>query len=72
MISHQPDSDKIYLYTKDPYKTKYQQNNKRKSLHLNHCNDHKAFIEYSDDMNGIYENVDEYNPNKKPQNIDCS
>ena len=23
LISHQPDTDKIYLYAKDPYKVKY-------------------------------------------------
>ena len=25
----------------------------------------KAFIEYSNDMNYIYKNIEEYNPNKK-------
>ena len=28
-------------------------------------NDFKAFIEYSNDMDDIYQNIEEYNPNKK-------
>ena len=28
-------------------------------------NDSKAFIEYSNDMDDIYKNIEEYNPNKK-------
>ena len=32
---------------------------------LKHCNNSKALIEYSDDMDYIYENIDEYNLNKK-------
>ena len=28
-------------------------------------NDSKAFIEHSNDMNDIYQNIEEYNPNKK-------
>ena len=28
-------------------------------------NDSKAFIEYSNDIDGIYKNTEEYNPNKK-------
>ena len=39
--------------------------NKRKCTGLNHFNDSKAFIEYSNDMDNIYKNIEEYNPNKK-------
>ena len=47
----QPDNDKIYLYAKDPYEAKYQYLiNRRKSVSINHFNDPKAFIEYSNDM----------------------
>ena len=46
LINHQPDIDKIYLYTKDPYEAKYQfLINKQESTGLNHLNDFKAFIE---------------------------
>ena len=47
LIHNQPDIDKIYLYAKDPYETKYQQTEK---LGLGYFNDPKAFIEYSNDM----------------------
>ena len=48
LINHQPDTGKIYLYAKDPYEKKYQfLINKRESTRLKHCNDSKAFIEYS-------------------------
>ena len=66
MINHQPDIDKIYLYTKDPYEAKYQSLiKKRESTGSNHFNDSKAFIEYSNDMGDIYENIEECNPNIK-------
>ena len=38
---------------------------KRKSTDLKYLNDPKAFIEYSNDMDDIYKNIEEYNPNKK-------
>ena len=30
-----------------------------------HFNDSKAFIEYSNDSNDVYKNIEEYTPNKK-------
>ena len=39
--------------------------NKRKSTVLKYLNDLKAFIEYSDNMDNIYKNTEECNPNKK-------
>ena len=66
LINKQPDIDKIYLYAKDPYEAKYQfLINKRESTGLKHFNDPKAFIEYSNDMQNVYKNIDEYNPGKK-------
>ena len=51
LIENQPAIDKIYLYTKDPYETKYQcLINIRKKVGLKSFNDLKAFIEYSNDM----------------------
>ena len=65
LINKQPDIDEIYLYTKDPYEAKYQfLINKRESTGLKHFNDTQAFIEYSDDMQDVYENIDEYNIDK--------
>ena len=66
LINHEPDTDKIYLYAKDPNEAKYQLLiNKRESTGLKYLNYSKAFIESSNDMDDIYKNIEEYNPNKK-------
>ena len=66
LINNLPDIDKIYLYAKDPYEAKYQfLTNKRKSRGAKYFNDPKAFIEYSNDMQDVYENIDEYNLDKE-------
>ena len=39
--------------------------NKRESKGLKYLNDSKAFIEYSNDIDDIYKNIEEYNSNKK-------
>ena len=55
LIEKQPDIGKIYLYAKDPYETKYQYLiNKRGGVRIDHFNDPKAFIEYSNDMHDVY------------------
>ena len=38
---------------------------KREDVGTKHFNDSKAFIEYSNNMDDIYKNIEEYNPNKK-------
>ena len=66
LIEKQPDIDKIHFYTKDSYEAKYQYlSNKREGVGMNHFNDPKAFIEYSNDMCDVYKNIDEYNPDKE-------
>ena len=66
LINNQPDIDKIYLYAKGPYETKYQYLiNKREQVGLDHFNDPKTFMEYSNDMEDVYKNIEEYNPIKK-------
>ena len=58
-MNHQLDIDNIYLYAKGPYEAKYQfLIHKRESTGLKHCNDVKAFIEYSNDMDNIYINIE--------------
>ena len=55
LIENQPDIDKIYLYVKDLYESKYQYLiNKREGVGMNHLNDPKAFIEYSNNMHDVY------------------
>ena len=41
---------------------------KQERADLKHLDDSKVFIEYSIDLDAIYKNIEEYNPNKK-QNI---
>ena len=68
LIENQPDIDKIYLYAKDPYEAKYQYLiNKRERVDINHFNDPKAFIEYSNDMCNVDKNIDDCNPDKENQ-----
>ena len=66
LINNLPDIDKIYLYEKDLYEPKCQfLINKRQSTGLRHFNDSKAFIEYSNDLQDVYRNIDDYNPDKE-------
>ena len=66
LINHEPDIDQSYLYAKDPYKAKYQLLiNDSETTGLEYLNDSKAFIKYSNDMDNIYKNIEEYSPNKK-------
>ena len=54
------------MYAKDSYEAKYQfLINKRESTGLEHFNDPKAFTEYSNDMQDVYKNIEEYNANKE-------
>ena len=70
LINNQQDIDKIYLYAKDPYEDKYQYLiNKRERVGINHLNDPKAFIEYSNDMHDVYKNIDDYNPDKENKTL---
>ena len=58
--------DKIYLYAKDLSKSKYEFLIKNcGNAGIKHVNDPKAFIECSNTMNDIYENIDNYNPNRR-------
>ena len=68
LIENQLDIDKIYLCAKDPYKSKNQYLiNKREGVGINHFNDPKAFIEYSNDMCNVDKNIDDCNPDKENQ-----
>ena len=66
LIENQPDIDKIYLCAKDPHEAKYQYLiTKEEGVGINHFNDHKAFIEYSNDMHNVCKNINDHNPDKK-------
>ena len=66
LINNQLDINKIYLYAKDPYEREYQYLiNKPEKVGLDHFKDPKAFMEYSNDMQDVYKNIEDYNPGKK-------
>ena len=66
LINNQPDIDKIYLYAKDLYEDKCQFLIKRReSIGVKHFNDPKAFIEYSNYIQDVYKNINDYNPDKE-------
>ena len=66
LINNQLDIDKTYLYAKDPYAAKYQYLiNKCEKVGLDHFHDPNAFMDYLHDMQDIYKNVEDYNPNKE-------
>ena len=54
--------DKIYLYVKDTDEEKYQYLiNKREQAGIKNLNDPHAFIEYSNNMNDVLEDINNYN-----------
>ena len=58
--------DNIYLYAKDLCEPKYQFLIKKpEDVGIKHLNDAEAFTEYSNTMDDVYNNVDDYNPNRK-------
>ena len=58
LIHTQLDIDKIYLYVKDPYETKFQflikKRESRGILMYRHFNDPKGSIEYSNNIQDVY------------------
>ena len=66
LISQQDGVDKIYLYAKDLSEPKYEFLIKKlENVGIKHLNDSKAFIERSDTMDDVYENIDDYNPSRE-------
>ena len=57
--------DKIYLYAKDIHEPMYEYLiNKREQAGIKNLNDPNAFIEYSDDMNDMLDDINDYNKNR--------
>ena len=66
LIKEQDDIDKIYLYAKYLSEPKYQfLIRKHERAGIKHLNKSKAFIECSNTMDNVYENIDDYNPTRK-------
>ena len=63
-------TDKMYLYAKDLREPKYQLLiKKREDAGIKHLNDPKAFTEYSNTMNNVSKNIDNYNPKRNRKNL---
>ena len=70
LINEQHDIDKIYLYARDLNEPKYKiLIKKRKDAGIKHLNDPNAFIECSNTMDDVYEDIDDYNPSRKRKNL---
>ena len=66
LISEKDDINKIYLYAKDLSEPKYEFLIKKgEDAGTKHLNDLNAFIECSNAMDDVYENIDEYDSNRK-------
>ena len=60
------DIDKLHPYVKEYYEAKYQFLIKKlKEVGLFHFDDAVAFIKYANDMQGVYKNIQNYDPEKK-------
>ena len=57
--------DKIYLYAKDIHEPKYEYLiNKREQTGIKNLDYSKAFIEYSDDMDDVLDDINNYDKNR--------
>ena len=67
LISQQDNIDKIYLYVKDLSEPKYEDFliKNREDAGIKHLNDLNTFIECSNTMDQVYENIDDDNPTIK-------
>ena len=66
LINEKRDIDKIYLYAKNLRESKYEHLiNNRENAGIKHLSDLKAFIECSNRMDDVYENIDDYNLKRK-------
>ena len=72
LISEQNDIDKIYLYARDLSEPKYEYLiKKREDPGIKHLNNPNAFIECSNTIDDVYENINDYNPITKIKKLNC-
>ena len=70
LINEQNDIDKIYLYAKDLSEAKYEYLiKKREDAGIKHLNDPNAFIEYSNTIDNVYQNINDYNPSRRRKKL---
>ena len=70
LINEQNDIDKIYLHAKDLSEPKYEYLiKKREDVRIKHVNNSNAFIECSSTMNDVYQNINDYNLNRRRKTL---
>ena len=66
LVKKQDDIDKIYLHAKDFIEPRYEfLIKKHEVVGIKYCNDPNAFIECSNRMDDVYQNINDYNPSRK-------
>ena len=72
LINGQNDIDKIYLYARDLSELKYEcLIKKHENAGIKHLNNQNTFIECSNTMDDLYENINDYNLIRKRKKINC-
>ena len=70
LINEQNDIDNIYLHAKDLSEPKYEYLiKKREDVRIKHVNNSNAFIECSSTMNDVYQNINDYNLNRRRKTL---
>ena len=70
LINEQNDIDKIYLFARDLSEPIYEYLTKtRQDAGIKHLNNPNVFIECSNTMDDVYENINDYNPIRKRKKI---
>ena len=65
-----PDIDKIYLYVKDPFESKYQLLiHGREKVRTEILKNPKAFVGYSQTIDDVYEKLEDYNSTKGKESV---
>ena len=63
LMKEQDETDKIYLYAKNLNEPNYEfLIKKHKDVGTNHFDDSNVFIECSNSLDDVYQNIDDYNP----------
>ena len=66
LINEQNDTDKTYLYARDLNKPKYEYLiKKHEDVGIKHVNNPNTFVECSNTMDDVYQNIDDYNSGRR-------
>ena len=70
LINQQDHIDKIYLYAKDLSEPKYEKKKKKsEDAGIEHLDNLNAFIECSNTVDDVYEDINEYKPSRKRKTL---